>query len=142
MDHIAKVSDTVEAPIARVWDALVTPDIIKQYMFGAKVSSDWRVGSKISWSGEWQGKPYEDKGKILEFRPEERLSYSHFSPLLGKPDEPANYHRVVIELSERAGGTEVTISQDNNATDEARVHSAKNWRVMLDGLKQVLEARG
>jgi hypothetical protein len=33
----------------------------------------------------------------------------------------------------------VTLSQDNNATDEAREHSEQNWRMMLDGLKKLLE---
>lgn len=49
---IAKVSTTVNAPIARVWEALTKPEIIKQYMFGANVVSDWRVGSSIVWKGE------------------------------------------------------------------------------------------
>src|SRR5438552_10635810 len=97
-DLVAKVSSTVEAPIDQVWQALITPETIKEYMFGAAVKSDWKVGSPIVWKGEWQGKPYEDKGKILQIEPRRRLSYSHFSPLAGKPDKPENYHTVTIEL--------------------------------------------
>jgi uncharacterized protein YndB with AHSA1/START domain len=44
---IAKVSATINAPIAKVWDALVTPEMIKRYMFGATVVSDWKEGSSI-----------------------------------------------------------------------------------------------
>jgi uncharacterized protein YndB with AHSA1/START domain len=34
---IAKVSATINAPIAKVWDALVTPELIKRYFFGTTV---------------------------------------------------------------------------------------------------------
>ncbi len=53
----AKASATINVPISKVWDALVNPDAIKRYMFGATVVSDWREGSSIVWEGEWQGAP-------------------------------------------------------------------------------------
>ena len=136
---IARASTTIDAPPAKVWSALVTPDTIKQYMFGATVISDWKEGSPIVWKGEWQGKPYEDKGAILRLEPERLLQYSHFSPLSGLPDAPDSYHTVTIELSPEAPGTRVILSQDNNATEQARQHSQKNWETMLAGLKKLLE---
>jgi hypothetical protein len=39
--------------------------------FSANVISDWRKGSPIVWKGERQGKSYEDKGMILQLRPDE-----------------------------------------------------------------------
>jgi len=139
LDRIARASLTVDAPRAKVWDALVNPKAIKQYMFGAAVVSDWREGSPIVWKGEWQGKPYEDKGTLLEVEPGRTLRYSHFSPLSGLPDEPGNYHTVTIELSGEGNQTRVALAQDNNPTDEARVHSEKNWGMMLAALKKFLE---
>lgn len=136
---IAKAEATINAPIAKVWEALTKPEIIKQYMFGTNVVSDWQVGSSIVWKGEWQGKSYEDKGKILKFEEGRVLQYSHFSPLTGEPDVPENYHTVTIELSSDGTQTIVTLSQDNNATEEAREHSEKLWNMMLDGLKKLLE---
>ena len=44
---IAKATITIDAPVERVWDALVNPGIIKQYMFGTEVFSDWEEGSPI-----------------------------------------------------------------------------------------------
>jgi uncharacterized protein YndB with AHSA1/START domain len=73
-DLLAKASITINAPSEEVWKALVNPEAIRQYMFGTHVISDWKEGSRIVWRGEWQGKPYEDKGVILTFKPERTLS--------------------------------------------------------------------
>jgi uncharacterized protein YndB with AHSA1/START domain len=136
---IANASTTINAPSAELWQALVTPAAIKEYMFGTTVTSDWVVGSPIVWEGEWQGRAYEDKGIILQVVPERVLEYSHFSPLAGVPDVPENYHIVTVELSPDGERTRVTLSQDNNPTQQAREHSEKNWGMMLAALKQFLE---
>ncbi len=139
MNLIAKASVNINAPAGKVWDALVNPELIGQYMFGAKVASEWREGSPIFWRGEWQGKSYEDRGMILEFKPGRRLRYSHFSPLSGLQDKPENSHNVAIELAAEGNQVNVFLTQDNNATEEARVHSEKNWGMMLAVLKRLLE---
>jgi uncharacterized protein YndB with AHSA1/START domain len=136
---IARSSITIEGTPAKVWQALVTPAAIKQYMFGTNVTSDWKEGSPITWKGEWQGKAYEDKGVIRQFKPNQALQYTHFSPLAGLPDKPENYHTVSIQLSPDGNGTRVSLTQDNNPTEEARSHSEKNWKMMLDGLKKFVE---
>ena len=86
-----------------------------------------------------QGKTYEDKGVILKLDPEHILEYSHYSPLTGQPDVPESYHTVTIELFRMETGTSVTLSQDNNATEEDRQHSQQNWTMMLTSLKRVVE---
>lgn len=141
-DLTAKANVTIHAPIAKVWDALVNPQVIKRYMFGATAVSDWKEGSPIVWKGEWKGKPFEDKGRILELRPEERLRYSHFSPLSGAPDKPENYHQVTIELSKQEDQEDqvrLNLSQNNNKTKEARDESQRNWAMMLEGVKKAVE---
>lgn len=140
-DHVATASTVVEAPKEEVWEALTDPDLISRYMFGTEVSTDWEVGSPIAWKGEWDGRSYQDKGTILELKPLRLLRYSHFSPLSGMADSPENYHIVTIEIAGDGSTTTVHLSQDNNETTEAREHSAANWQTMLDGLKDVVEAR-
>jgi uncharacterized protein YndB with AHSA1/START domain len=137
---IANASTVIAAPKQRVWQALVTPATIKQYMFGTNVTSDFREGSSIVWKGEWQGKAYEDKGVILRLQPNRLLEYTHFSPLAGLPDTPENYHRVTIELSDEGSQTRIMLAQDNNGTEQEREHSQKNWEMMLNGLKKLLES--
>lgn len=139
-DRIAKASIAVDAPRSAVWDALVSPAALKKFMFGSTVVSDWKEGSPIVFKGEWEGKRYEDKGVIRQFKPGRTLQYTHFSPLSGLADKPENYHTVTIELSSEGSGTRVSLSQDNNPTDQEREHSEKNWGTMLAGLKKYLEA--
>ena len=135
----ARVSTTIDAPAERVWDALVTPASIEQYMFGAKVRSDWKEGSPITWTGEWKGKPFEDRGVVRRVEPGRVLEYDHYSPLSG-PDTPENHHLVRIELDGAGDRTTVSLSQDNNASDEALAESERNWTAMLAGLKRVVES--
>lgn len=136
---IAKSSITINVPIAKVWDALVNPAVIKQYMFGTEVVSDWKENSPIVWKGMWEGKPYEDKGTILKIVPGKTLQYSHFSALSGVADIPENYHTMTYELSDVGGSTQVSLSQDNNASEEDLKHSQQMWDSMLAGLKKLLE---
>ena len=138
-DHVAKVSTVIDASKEEIWTALTDPTSISQYMFGAKVTTDWSEGSPITWEGEWNGNEYQDKGTIREVRPPQILEYSHFSPLTGLRDDPANYHTVRIEVVDEGSVTKVTLIQDNNETAEVRDHSEKNWQAMLDGLKNVVE---
>jgi uncharacterized protein YndB with AHSA1/START domain len=135
----AKATTTIHAPVSKVWQALVNPEIIKQYLFDTDVISDWKVGSPIIYRGQWEGKAFEDKGEILKIEPEKLLMSTHWSPMSGVPDAPENYHTVTYTLSEKRDGTEVTITQDNNASEEEREHSEQNWRTVLEGMKKLLE---
>ncbi len=136
----AEARTVINAPISKVWQALTDPAIIKQYFFGTNVVTDWKVGSPIYYRGEWQGRPYEDKGVILEVQPGKKLVSTHWSPLAGVPDVPENYHTVTYLLSEKDGGTEVRLLQDHNASEEEKQHSEQNWNMMLGALKSLLES--
>ena len=60
--------------------------------------------------------------------------------LSGLTDTPENYKTVRYELEPAGSGTRLTITQDNNATEEEARHSAENWKMVLDGLKKLVEA--
>ena len=143
----AQVSVVVDASRERVWDALTDPDLIREYFFGTTVTTDWKVGNSITFAGEWKGRPYADKGEILELRPYEELAYSHWSPMSGTEDAPENYHVVEIALGDAGGGTKVTLTQSNlngevtDADRSGRADYEKNWKLMLDGLKTVCRRR-
>lgn len=135
----ARAEATINTGAAMVWDALTRPDLIKQYLFGTQVSTDWQVGSPITYSGVWQGKPYQDKGKIVEVVPGRVLASTFWSALAGLPDTPENYKRVRYELFPQGNATRLVITQDNNDSQEEASHSEENWKMVLDGMKKLLE---
>ena len=92
---MAKVSVKVGAPIEKVWDALTRPELIKKWLYGTDTVTDWKPGGPILWRGTWEGKTYEDKGKILAVEKPTKLSYTYWSNFSGKPDIPENYATVV-----------------------------------------------
>ena len=136
---IAKAEININTTVDEVWDALINPEKIKQYMFGATVLSEWKPGSAISWKGEMNGKKYEDRGEILQASPRKLLQYSHYSPLSKLPDAPENYHIVTIELTGGKDETGVVLTQDKNGSEKEREEAKKKWTAMLESLKKLLE---
>lgn len=138
-DHVATAEIDIDATPSQVWAALTDPAQIKKYMFGSEVVTDWQPGSPIVWQGEYEGKPYQDKGEILEIEPEKRMKVTHFSPLTGQPDLPENYHTLNYQLDGRGTVTHVSLSQDNNASEAEAERATDTWKSLLDGLKKAVE---
>jgi uncharacterized protein YndB with AHSA1/START domain len=131
---------TIHATEREVWNALTNPEKVKQYLHGTEMSTDWKEGSPIVWKGEWKGRSYEDKGTVLEVEPQKLLKYTHWSPMGGSEDKPENYHTVTYELAGEDGMTTLTLTQDNNASqEEADKMAADNWGPVLNGLKETVE---
>jgi uncharacterized protein YndB with AHSA1/START domain len=130
---------TIKASAERVWNALIDPKQIKEYLFGTEATSKWKVGSLITYRGVWKGKPYEDKGTILELKPSKLLKSTYWSGMSGLEDKPENYNTVTHTLRERDGHTTRTVTQDNNRSKDAAVHSESNWGIVLKGLKALME---
>jgi len=134
-----KTTITFDEHIAKVWQGLTDPAIVKQYFFGTNLKSDWKVGGPITFSGEWDGKSYEDKGTILAIDPPRLLKYSYWSSMSGTEDKPENYANVTYALSEKDGVTTLEITQDNVKSQQALEHSEQNWKMVFDGLKDLLK---
>jgi uncharacterized protein YndB with AHSA1/START domain len=139
-DLSTKASITIDAPAAKVWEALTTEDLIKQWFFGVDTETDWAEGSPIVHRGEYQGRPYEDKGTILKVEPGRLLVHTHWSPVSGLPDTPENHQEVSWALSERDGKTELTVTEINLPSEEAKGVSEQGWRTALAALTDLLEA--
>jgi uncharacterized protein YndB with AHSA1/START domain len=136
----AKTQITIHANPQRVWDAMTRPELVKKYMMGADVHSDWKVGSPLTYTGVYQGKPYEEKGVIKRIEPAHLLEATHFSAASGKPDKPENYALVTWELQPDGDDTIVTVKQDSIESIAGVEHSEDNWMKVLDGLKETVEA--
>jgi len=136
---IVKQSVIIDASPKEVWKALTDPKMIKEYLFGTEAISDWKEGSTLTYKGVWEGKPYEDKGKIIKLVPEKIFHSTYWSQAYGLPDSPENYKNVVYEIKSKKDKTELTLTQDNNPTKEAKEHAENNWKMVLDGIKKVVE---
>jgi uncharacterized protein YndB with AHSA1/START domain len=137
--HIAEASVIIAAPPERVWAALTQPEYVRQYLMGTTLQTDWKPGSPITWSGEWEGKSYTDKGEVVTVQEGKHLAYTHYSPLSGADDSPENYHTLSWSLEEVSGGTQVVLNQDNNSSEEEADRNRDTWQQVMVGLKKVAE---
>jgi uncharacterized protein YndB with AHSA1/START domain len=139
---VAHVSVTIAAARARVWEALVSPEKMKQYMPITNVVSEWQQGSAIVWTSEFLGKTFEVKGTVLRLEPERLLEYDHSRPIFrssGASHSPENYQRVTIELSGEGAETTLSVTERNNMNKRELEHSEGSWRMVLHGMKALLE---
>jgi len=136
---VARHSILIRASPDRVWKALTDPDQIRKYLFGTEAISDWKAGSPVRYRGVWEGKSYEDKGEVLRAEPGRLLVTTYWSSMSGLPDAPENYKTVTYELAPERDGTRITLTQDNNATEEEKNHAEQNWSQVLGGLKKMVE---
>jgi uncharacterized protein YndB with AHSA1/START domain len=140
---VVEVDTTIAADPKTVWSAMTAKG--KSSLFaGTNVDTDWKVGHPITFSGDWKGKAFKDHGEIQSFKAGEELSFTHWSEMSGEADRPENYHLVRYVLKPSGKQTKVTLSQlnmgDKPAVDAAtKAEFVKNWKMMLDGLKQAVE---
>ena len=130
---------TINATTAAVWNALVNPELIKEWLFGTTVISDWKVGSLILFTGTWNGTAYADKGTILKFEIEKIFKYSYWSGFSGLADIPENYSNITFELKANGNETLLTLTQSNFATETMYQHSDTNWAATLELMKGLIE---
>ncbi len=138
-DKILEKTISINAPTSKVWNVLTNPDLIKEWLFGTNVISDWKVGASILFTGNWQGTDYADKGTILKFDIDKVFQYNYWSGFSGLPDSPENYSVITFELTAKDNTTTLTLTQSNFATETAYNHSDKNWEVTLQLMKKIIE---
>ncbi|MBZ9685497.1 SRPBCC domain-containing protein [Clostridium estertheticum] len=129
----------IKSPLNKVWDALINPELVKQYFFGTNLVTTWEVGSPILFRGQWEGATYEDKGVVLSFITMESLSYSYWSSFSGISDIAELYQIIKFSVEAVSEGVNVTIFQSNVDTQERAEQSGQNWKMVLNSLKELLE---
>ena len=143
INHNLKVGASVEinATAKQVWDVLTNPEKIAIYLFGTKTTTDWKVGSPITFEGEFKDIRYKDKGNVLESLPNESLRYNYWSGFSGTEDVPENYATItytIEKLDEKK--VKFTWIQSGFVTEEAKCHSESGLVALLDQIKKVAES--
>ena len=145
---VVKNTISINAPITKVWDALVNPEKTKKYMFGCATVSDWKVGSTLFWQAVYESKLTTFvSGYVLEFKENKLLKYSVIDPNAKYPHTPENHLIVTYKLSEKNGVTNFTVTQDgfeNAADGEKRYIDVYNngdgWNPILMQIKNIVES--
>ena len=147
-DLVVSGSIDINAAPSKVWDALTNPEQTKKYMFGCETVSDWKVGSRLLWKGNYEGREMIFvKGKIAGIEPGKFLAYTTIDPNSTIEDIPENYLTVTYDLAEQNGQTTLTVTQGDYATvadGEKRYKEAYNggegWNPILVEIKKLVEA--
>jgi uncharacterized protein YndB with AHSA1/START domain len=137
---ITETSLSVNAAPAGVWKVLTTPRLIRKYLMGTDVTSDWKDESAIDYTGVYEGKAYHDRGIIKKLEAEKLFQRTYLSSMSGKEDKPENYNLVTYILLLQGDRTIITPTQDNVSTEKE--HSTKNWKTVLEKIKEIVESGG
>ena len=142
MRHDLTVSQSIEinASPDKVWHGLISPDIIKEYLFGTETITDWKVGSPIIFQGEYQGHKYTDKGTVVENVLHKKISYRYWSGFSGLEDKPENYSLVTYALDSKDGKhTTFTWTQKGFSNEDGYNHSKSGMDTFLKSVKEAIE---
>jgi uncharacterized protein YndB with AHSA1/START domain len=130
------------APAKKVWLALTSPGLVKQWQYGSDLLTTWEVGTAIVFRNEWNGQVFEQKGTVLEFSPESRVKYSLFFPRPDLQDLPENHFLMTYELSESEGATSVVVRQeDPRPAPPNEAAGGDDGPDVLSALKELVEVK-
>jgi len=120
----------------KLWHALITAELIKQYRFGMSVESDWKVGSP--WRMYADGSLM-DSGEILESVSQKRLVLSWLNEW--KPAFKAEGDsRCVYEIEPMGVSAKLTLTHSMERPDSRFIAAvSEGWPMVISNLKSVLE---
>lgn len=130
----------IKASLHKVWDILTKPEYVKQWQYGSELITAWKVGSDIRFKTEWEGKIFEQWGKVLVVRQNELIKYSLFAPRPDLADKPENYFEMSYVLTADNGQTKLEIIQIDNRPGAVQEKPQGEENPILQALKQIAEA--
>lgn len=130
--YVTYIASTPE----KVFKALTDTDATAKFWFGNAVTSDWKVGSPVTFHRA--GKLIVS-GKVLEHDAPRRLSYT-FQSLHAPHNGTEKPSRVVMDLEQQRDQVKLTVTHDEFAPDsKVFVGISNGWPLVLSNLKSYLE---
>lgn len=130
----------VAATPEQVWQALTDGAMTREFWFGRRVESDWKVGSPVTFWYEKDGaEAVSDSGIVLESHPPRRLSYTFHVEFI---DEMRDAHpsRVTFEIEASNGDAKLTLTHDEFASGSKVLEGvSRGWPIVLSSLKSFIE---
>ncbi|MCB0113071.1 MAG: SRPBCC domain-containing protein [Caldilineaceae bacterium] len=128
----------INAPQARVWEAITTPEFSSRYYYGCAVETDLTPGSSFTYKMQ-DGSPIVE-GEVIVSDPPNRLVHTYHS--LWPPMNEDAPTRVTWELTAMPGGvTRVTVVHEDFQGETATYQGLQSggWAWILSNMKTVLE---
>lgn len=129
----------IHSSAERIWEVLTSPLLIKEYLFGTSVNTDWQPNKPVVFSGFYNGAVYTDKGTVLTNTPLRELSYTYLSSFSGLEDKPENYSIITLILENSSAGILLTWKHTGYKTEEMRAHSENMITSVLKSIKEIAE---
>ena len=127
----------IETTAEKLWRALTDPEFTRQYWFGTRLTSDWKVGSPFALVMD--GKITDD-GEVLVFDPPHRLSYT-FRHILNEQAREERPSRVTFVLEPHGKLVKLTLTHDDFAPGSVMFEGiSKGWPAILSSLKSMMES--
>ena len=135
---------TINSEPAAVWSSLTDPGRMAKWMgdpdMEIVVQTNWIIETPILIRGFHHVK-FENKGTVLKYEKERRLSYSHLSSVSRLPDKQENYSIFEFILTPTENQTLLTLNIENFPTETIRKHLEFYWRTTIMTIKENVENR-
>jgi uncharacterized protein YndB with AHSA1/START domain len=126
----------IETTPEKLWEALTDGDFTQRYWFGARLKSDWKVGSSFEMlRGDGT---VSDRGEVVEFDRPRRLAYTFVNiSEKYKNDRPA---LATFVLEPFGNLVKLTLTHQGFAAGSKFFDGvSKGWPAILSSLKSILE---
>jgi uncharacterized protein YndB with AHSA1/START domain len=128
----------INATPLKVWTILTDNQWIEQWL-GVQMITDWKPGSPIAFTFVYKDKEVKDKGTLLQFEPEKKLSYTYWSIFSATEDSPENYSEITLTITPNETGIVLAMTHVNFPSQIMVAHAEKNWEETLDTIKELAE---
>jgi uncharacterized protein YndB with AHSA1/START domain len=122
----------IHATPEKIWQALIDPDMTREFWGRHRNASDWKPGSA------WQHQNYDDAsdisvaGTVVESDPPRRLV------LTWAPPDSTDVSRVSFDIDEFMGSSKLTVTH-RELSEEGMRGISSGWPAVLSSLKTLLE---
>ena len=106
-----------------------------------EIATNWKIKTPIIIRG-FDHLPFENKGIVLEYNKEKKLTYTHLRSLSRLPDKTGSYSILEFELKALDQQTELNLTITNFPTETIQKHLEFYWRTTIVKIKKYAEAEG